>query len=159
MNKLDTMDNLEIGQLAMTYRMQLETKRMSEMMEVGRTYFSRELLDMMDCSLASIHVYGNELVKHNLVEKNIIQPKGYKQAVFKRLAGEYHTMDFQAKVSMIRNKRDKVVVMPELPSNLLLMMGYTEFKPPKGRHIKESMPDIPVSKPKYYVSGCTLEMA
>lgn len=158
MNELDTMDNLSIGQIALIYRMQLETKRMSEMMEVGKTYFARDLLDMMDCSRTSIHVYCNELVKHNLVEKNLIQHKGYKQAVFKRLAGEYHTMDFNAKVSMIRNRRDKVVVMPELPSNLLLMMGYTEFKPPKGRHIKESMPHIPVSKHRVYVAGSTLEM-
>jgi predicted transcriptional regulator len=38
------------------------------------------------------------------------------------------------------------------------LMGYTEFKPPKGRVIEESMPHIPVSRPKYHVSGCTLEM-
>jgi hypothetical protein len=52
----------------------------------------------------------------------------------------------------------KASAMPTNNAKLNAMMGYTEFKPPKGRHIKESMPDIPVSKPKYYISGCTLEM-
>ena len=38
------------------------------------------------------------------------------------------------------------------------LMGYTEFKPPKGRVIEESMPHIPVSKHRVYVAGSTLEM-
>jgi predicted transcriptional regulator len=38
------------------------------------------------------------------------------------------------------------------------LMGYTQFKPPKGRVIEESMPHIPVSKHRVYVAGSTLEM-
>lgn len=51
--------------------------------------------------------------------------------------------------------KEKKEVKSELPFNrkLSLMMGYTDFVPPKGRYIAETMPDIPTRKHKNTI-GC-----
>ncbi len=45
----------------------------------------------------------------------------------------------------------------ELPANIQKMFGMVPgLEIPEGRHIEESMPDIPIHKIKYGVSGCSL---
>ena len=157
MNEIDV--NLQIGVLAQIYKMQLETKRVYEMMPIGVEFTARNLQKITNTSLQSLHNYANNMLKLGLIEKKIIKPKGYKIAIYKRIStAEYETMNFNATVTKIRNSRERKIVMPEFPAALLNMMGYTEFKPPKGRVIEESMPHIPVSKHRVYVAGSTLEM-
>ncbi len=45
----------------------------------------------------------------------------------------------------------------ELPANIQKMFGVVpDLEIPTGRHIEESMPDIPIRKIKYSVSGSTM---
>lgn len=51
-------------------------------------------------------------------------------------------------------KRNKALTLSELPAHLKSWFGYVEnFIPPIGRHIRESMPDIPMSQVKYHIGA------
>jgi hypothetical protein len=155
-------EGLQIGQLAKIYSMQLETKRMSEFMEVGKEYTITELIKLMGCSRASVHGYGEELKKHGIIEKWVIQPNGYKLTLLKRVNDiEYKTMDFDHASWKVTQRRERETVMPELPSHLLKMFGYTDIKPADAnpdrvfdiKHVK-----APPRKFSYSMTGSSLQM-
>lgn len=152
-------ENLQLGAMAMIYKMQLSTKRMHEMMVLDREVTAKQLQLQMGCSQTSVHMYAAELVKHGLWEKTIIMPNGYKKAIYKKISeAEYVTMDFNAKSTKINNARKRIPDMPDLPSYLLSMMGYTNFNPPAGRYVTEGLPSWTGSRTHFSQVGSSLEV-
>lgn len=148
---------MPIATLAIVYKKQLETKRIYDAMEVGVPYAQKDIAAIHGA--AYIDSYINELLRVGLITKKLEIRKFHNKNIYRRISdAPYETMDFNTRVSMARTRRTEDVKMPEIPSELLNMMGYTDFKPPEGRKIEESHSYSTAKAAPFSNVGSSLEM-